>query len=47
MKCYDCRYATEYPCWYWFPWFDPRCSKGHQIGYEDCEDFEQIGRLSR
>lgn len=49
MSCQDCKWANEYIAWWWFPHFDPTCSKGHAIDLDKkyCEDFEQIGRLSR
>ena len=47
-ECYECRYATEYLAWWWFPYFDPTCLKGLEMDKEEeCGCYEQIGRLSR
>lgn len=49
MICEDCRFADEYIAWWWYPSCNPTCLKGHGIfkNKEECENFEQIGRLSR
>lgn len=47
-QCYDCKYARKYVAWWWFPYYDPICDAGeHMNKKEQCERFEQIGRLSR
>lgn len=48
-KCCDCKFANEYAASWWFPHFDPKCSKGHSCNPDKhaCCDFEMIGRLSR
>ena len=47
-QCYDCKFADEYLAWWWYPYMDPTCMKGHGMNSnENCLDFEQVGRLSR
>lgn len=46
--CYNCKYADEYMAYWWYPKYDPSCSLGNQMDIDnECECFEQIGRLSR
>lgn len=47
MKCRDCKYADEYLCWWWYPYYDPTCLKGHSIPQTDCEDYVKLGRDCR
>jgi hypothetical protein len=47
-ECHNCKFADEYLCWWWYPHFNPTCVKGLMMNKEDeCEEFRQIGRLSR
>ena len=46
MDCYTCRYANEYLLGYWYPYFNPTCSKGYPLGCL-CGEYEMIGRNSR
>ena len=43
-SCSNCEYADEYIPYYIFPFFTPRCSKGHGVCSEDkiCEDYKYI-----
>ena len=47
--CSACAFANEYVAYWWFPYFDPSCSKGHSCNpnKDACRDFKMIGRLSR
>lgn len=47
--CCDCKFANEYVAYWWFPYFDPSCSKGHSCfpNKDACCDFQIDGRLSR
>ena len=47
--CANCKFADEYVAYWWFPYIDPTCSKGHSCSATKsaCADFQLIGRLSR
>lgn len=48
-RCRECKFANEYLLYWWYPYFDPTCLKGHSCAPEKhaCADFQLIGRLSR
>lgn len=48
-QCSDCKFANEYVAYWWYPYFDPTCSKGHgcNVNKGACSDFKLIGRQSR
>ena len=47
-ECYDCRYATKYCAYWWFPYYNPICEKGNPMNVkEECKDFKRIGRGAR
>ena len=47
-QCYECKYATKYCAYWWFPYYDPICEKGNAMNVkEECKDFKLIGRRSR
>ena len=47
--CADCKFADKYVAYWWFPHFDPMCSKGESCSSDKtaCAKFQLIGRLSR
>ena len=48
-SCTNCKYADLYIPYFTYPFFDPYCSKKHGLCMvtKVCEDYVQIGRLSR
>ena len=48
-KCSNCKHATYYVAYWWYPWLDPKCELTRlSVNPGDCcGDFELIGRLSR
>lgn len=48
-KCCNCAFANEYLLPYWFPYYNPTCSKGHACkpDKDACKDFKLIGRHCR
>ena len=47
--CSNCKHATYYVAYWWYPWLDPKCeiSKMGIVPDGSCDMFEMIGRLSR
>jgi len=49
MTCENCKHACYYAAYFWYPWLDPKCeiTKMSICPDDECDLFEQIGRLSR
>lgn len=47
--CANCKYADEYLCWWWRPYYDPTCMKGHSIHPDKhaCRDFVMMNQDRR